>query len=79
MLTEKQLFNLKDQIEQANNALNQLTGKKQILLKTLKTDFKCNSLEDAKEKLSDYDGQIKEITKEIKDLSIKIESQLEVE
>ena len=79
MLTEKQLFELKNKIEESNNSLNQLTGQKQALLNTLKTEFKCKTVEDAQSKIESLESEAGDIISKITKLSEKIEFQLEIE
>jgi len=76
MLTEKQLFDLKDKIDSAKNQEQQLQGQKTALLNTLKMDFKCKDVSEAQEKIESLETELEDITKKITKLSEKIESEL---
>lgn len=69
-MTEQDLLKLKKQVDEAKTKVSELNGHKTALLKQLKEDWKCNSIEDAEKKL-------KSMNKEIDDLSQQIETGIE--
>ena len=69
-MDEAGLLKLKKQIDEANASISELKGQLSALLKQLKDDWKCNSVEDA-EKL------IVKMDKEIASLNNKIEEGME--
>ena len=69
-MDETGLLKLKKQIDEANASVSELKGQLSALLKQLKDDWKCNSVEDA-EKL------IVKMDKEIASLNNKIEEGME--
>jgi FtsZ-binding cell division protein ZapB len=79
MLTEKQLFDLKEKIESAKNQEQQLQGQKTALLNSLKTDFKCKDVPEAQSKIESLESEAEDIINKITSLSEKIESELETE
>jgi predicted nucleic acid-binding Zn-ribbon protein len=69
-MTEKELLALKKQVAEAKDSLAQLKGQKTALMKQLSESWKCNSLEDAKKKLTKMEGEIEVLEEEI-ETSIK--------
>ena len=68
-MKEQELLKLKQQIDNAKSQTAELKGHQSALLKQLKDDWKCNSVEEA-ERL------VKKMDKEISDLNAKIEEGL---
>lgn len=69
-MTEKELLELKEEIEEAKEKSSELKGEKQALMKRLKEEWDCKSVKDA-EKL------ISEMEKEIETTSLEINNGLE--
>ncbi len=65
-MKESELLRLKQQIDDAKSQTAELKGHQSALMKQLKDDWKCNSVEEA-EKL------VKKMDREISDLNAKIE------
>ena len=74
-MTEQQLLDLKDQVEEAKTKVSELTGQKQALMNQLKTDWNCKTIEEANTKLKEMENSIsvleKKIEKGTKELSEK--------
>ena len=74
-MTEKELLNLKKQIEEAKTKVAELEGTRKHLMKELKDDWSCNSVEEAEKKLnkmeSDLDKLRTQIDKGIEELTEK--------
>jgi len=69
-MDETGLLKLKKQIDEANASVSELKGQLSALLKQLKDDWKCNSVEDAERLIVKMD-------KEIVSLKNKIEKGME--
>lgn len=52
-MSEKKLLELKEKIDTAKSKVNKLEGQKEHLMGELKNEWGCNSVKDAKKKLSD--------------------------
>ncbi len=65
-MNEKQLLELKEEIETAKTKISELTGTQKQLMKDLKTEWNCTTLEQAKTKHE-------KLGKEISVLSDKID------
>lgn len=66
-MTEKDLLNLKEKINDAKDDVNKLTGRKEHLMQQLEDDWDCESLAEAKTKLKDYKEEIKTLDNKIKE------------
>ena len=69
-LDEQQLLDLKKQIEQAKTQVAELQGSRKHLMKELKDDWGCTTIEEAEKKL-------KKLQKELEQLQNKIKEQTE--
>jgi len=71
-INEKQLLELKEEIEKAKNKLAELKGRKEYLLQELKDKWGCESLEEAQNKIDLLNDEINNlettIEKEIEEL-----------
>lgn len=67
--SKTELLQLKQKIEKGKQKLSELIGQKKNYLEQLKTEYKCNSVEEAKTLLEKYQ-------KESQDLEDKIEKGL---
>jgi len=76
-MTEKELLNLKEEINKAKTKVSELTGKQNYLKKEL-LEWQCESVEDAVEKLRNMGEEIKELTNEIDERVEKIRTQYDV-
>jgi predicted nuclease with TOPRIM domain len=64
-MTEQQLLDLKDQVEEAKTKVSELTGQKQALMNQLKTDWNCKTIEEANTKLKEMENSISVLEKKI--------------
>jgi hypothetical protein len=78
-LTKKELLALKEEVEDSKVAASELKGQQTALLKQLKDDFGCDSLEEAEEKLKGIDKTISILDKKIKRETEELEAQFETE
>jgi len=65
-ITEQQLLELKDKIDAAKQTVSELTGQKQALMRQLKEDWGCETVEDAEVKLDAMDNSIAVLDRRIK-------------
>lgn len=72
-MTEQELLKLKDRIDEAKTKASTLQGQKDYLLKDLKTNWKCNDIEDAESKLEEKTESISDLEDQIKDGLSKLE------
>ena len=71
-MTEQQLLDLKEQVDEAKTKVSELTGQQTALMKQLKDDWDCKTIKEAEEKLQAMEKSIsvldKKIEKGIKEL-----------
>jgi len=63
-MTEKELLNLKGEIDAAKAKVSELTGKQKYLKKQL-LEWDCKSVEDAVEKLRNMGEEVEKLTEKI--------------
>jgi len=75
MKTEKELIELKSEIEESKTTISELTGQKTALLTQFKNDWRCKSLKEAKQLLTQlekddriFDRKIKAETERLEDI-----------
>jgi predicted nucleic acid-binding Zn-ribbon protein len=78
-LDEQQLLDLKDKIEAAKTNVSSLNGQKQAMMKQLKDDWGCDTIEQAEEKLKQMDKNIGLLDKKIDSATKELEKTIEVE
>ena len=66
-MTTEQLLKLKEKIEKGKTCLAELTGQKQQLMKSLATDYKCKTLEEATELVKEQDKKIRKMEERIEE------------
>lgn len=69
-MNEKQLLELKEQIEEAKSRTSELNGKKSQLMQTLKKEWKCDSIAQA-------NSRLKKLKEKLSSLETKIDDGLE--
>ena len=72
-LTEKQLLSLKKDIEQNKQQIERLKGEEIALLKRLKQEYACDTLEDAEDKLKELREDEEKLNQDIQNLTDAIE------
>lgn len=75
-MTEQELLNLKEEIEEAKQKTSELKGEKQALMKQLKSEWDCNSLEEADKKRQAKTTEREKISEKIENGMIELESKL---
>jgi predicted nuclease with TOPRIM domain len=58
MKTEQQLLDLKKNVDEAKTSVAELTGQQKSLMKQLKDDWQCSTIEAAQMKLKSMDNDI---------------------
>lgn len=66
-MTEKELLDLKERVDDAKTKVSELKGQQTALMNQLKTDWKCNSIEEAEKKLKTMEKEIATIEDKIKE------------
>jgi len=76
-MDERQLLDLKEKVDNAKSAVSEFKGQQTALMNQLKTDWKCDSIEGAEEKLKEMETEIasieRKIEKGVKELKEKYE------
>jgi predicted nuclease with TOPRIM domain len=75
-LTEKQLLDLKEQVDEAKTKVSELTGQQIALMKQLKEDWGCKTIQEAETKLEEMGKTISILEKKIERASAELELQL---
>jgi len=73
MLKESELLALKTKVEEAKTTVSELKGHQQALLKQLKDDWGCKTIEDADKKLKTMKASIEKITEDIETKTAELE------
>ena len=78
-MTEQDLLKLKKEVDDAKQNVSELKGQQTALLKQLKDDWKCNSIEDAEKKLKTMNKEIDSLQQQIEKGIQEIEEKYEFE
>ncbi len=76
-MTEKELLDLKEEVEEAKTKVSELTGQKQALIKQLKEDWKCATVEEAEKKLKSMKIDIEKLEEQIEEGTKELEEKYE--
>ncbi len=76
-MTEKELLDLKEEMNDAKQDLATLNGEKQGLIRQLKTDWDCSSVADARKKVQEMEEELAEIEQDLKTGTAELEKLLE--
>ena len=74
MQTEQELLRKKKEIENVKIEMSELKGQEKALLKQLKTDWECKTLEAAQKKAETLEDEINTLEDEIEELSQELEN-----
>ena len=72
-MNTQELLKLKDKITEGKERLNTLKGKLESANEQLKKSFDCDNIEQAREKLEEYEKNITELTEDIAKKVIALE------
>jgi predicted nucleic acid-binding Zn-ribbon protein len=64
-MTEQELLKLKNEIDDAKSSVSELKGQMTVLMKQLKDEYKCNSIEDAEVLLTKWEKEVTKIQQQI--------------
>lgn len=78
-LTEKQLVELKESVTQAKTRVSELRGQLTALMKQLKDDWECETIEEANEKIETLEKKAKKLAESIKSLTTDLEQKYELQ
>jgi len=77
-MTETDLLKLKRKVDEAKQTSSELRGEQIALMKQLKEDWDCNSLEDADKRIKTMMKDIEKLTEQIETGMEEIEQKYEV-
>jgi hypothetical protein len=61
-MTEKELLDLREEISQAKEKVAGLQGQQELLMKQLKDNWSCNSVDEAEKKLAAMEKEVEQLT-----------------
>jgi len=77
-MNEQELFKLKEEIDVAKSKISELKGRQQYVMKELKEQWNCNSVEKAKEKAQTMKNEIEQFNERINKGSEELEEKYNV-
>lgn len=77
-MTEKDLLDLKSQIDDAKTSVSELKGQQTALLKQLKENYKCNTIEEADKLVEKMRKDIATLQKQIDEHTAELEKKYDV-
>jgi capsule polysaccharide export protein KpsE/RkpR len=77
-ISEQQLIDLKDQIEEAKPKVSELQGQRTALMKQLKEEWQCGSTEESNKKITKILADIKSVDEQIEEKSNLLEEKYDV-
>jgi hypothetical protein len=78
-MTEKDLLDLKKEIEEAKKKQANLQGRREALLEQLQKEYGVETIDQAQKKLKQLDGQLKKKKEAIADATEELEAMLDGE
>lgn len=73
-MNEQQLLRKKQQIEKAKHELSELKGELKSLNRQLKTEFDCETLQEAKKQILSYEKELKKMKEDIDEKTSVLEA-----
>jgi len=64
-MTEQQLLKLKQDVDAAKTKVSELTGQRTALMKQLKDDWSCKTVEEAEAKLQSMESAVEQLSQQI--------------
>jgi hypothetical protein len=77
-LDKQGLLDLKESIDKAKTEVSKLTGKKEHLMQQLKTEWKCNTIGEAEEKVKEFEKKSKKLESQISDGIAELEEKYQL-
>lgn len=78
-MNERELLQLKEEIEEAKQKVSELKGERQALMKRLKEEWDCETIEQAQSKVAEMEEQSEQLSKEIDKGLIELNEKLNYE
>lgn len=78
-MTDKELLELKGKVETVKQTVSEYKGQQTGIIKQLKDDFGCKTIEEAEKKLKVLDKEIEELDQQIEDNISEIEEKYKSE
>jgi predicted nuclease with TOPRIM domain len=72
-MNEVDLMELKQDIEDAKQKVSELKGERQALLKQLKEEWGCETIEQAEEKIKELNAELESVSEKISEGTKKLE------
>jgi len=77
-MTARELLELKEQIAKAKNTVAELKGQQNAMMKQLREEWKCDTVEDAENLIRKMDGEIDALNKNIEEGMKELESKYQI-
>lgn len=78
-MNEQELLDLKEDIDQAKQKHSELKGRKEFLMKQLKEDWSCTTVEQAEKASAKMEKEIETLNEQIKKGTEELQEKLETE
>ena len=78
-MDEQRLLELKQEIDEAKTKVSELTGQKNALMKQLKEEYGCKTIQDADNKVDDLEKQIDDLNSQIEQGIEELETKYDFE
>lgn len=78
-MNEHDLLELKEKIETAKTKVAELKGSEKQLMKDLKVDWECITIDEAEKKVSKMEKEIETLNQQIKDGTAELEEKYNIE
>lgn len=78
-LSKDQLLDLKEKIDNTKTTISEYTGQLQGMMKSLKDDWGCTTVEEAKKKLTHLEKNVEVLQKKLNTGILELETQLNEE
>ena len=76
-MNEQDLFRLKEDVEEAKQKVSELKGERQALMKQLKEEWDCDTVEQAEEKIKEMESEIGTFSEDIETGMKQLKDKLE--
>jgi len=76
-MNEQDLFELKEDVEEAKQKVSELKGERQALMKQLKEEWDCDTVEQAEEKIKKMESEIGTFSEDIETGMEQLKDKLE--
>lgn len=77
-MNEQDLFKLKERIDDAKSKVSELEGQRKHLMKELKEQWNCNSVEAAEKKAKEIESEIEQLNQKIREGTEELEEKYDI-